>query len=66
MMANAETGRSTRLNKDFENVCTVLNIRKEWRQLTNFIQKCCNKKWAVIFNRACIRENLIPSYLKNI
>ena len=65
-MAAAETGRLTPMeNKKvyFEFLRSVLNVR--WRKLESLIKKICNRKWAVVFNRACLKEELIPNYCRN-
>ena len=44
----------------------VMKINKEFysknkvvvRRLESYVKKIINKKWAVIFNRACMRENI--------
>ena len=66
-MAAAETGRLTPMeNKKvyFEFLRSVLNVR--WRKFESLIKKICNRKWAVVFNRACLKEELIPNYCRNI
>ena len=48
----------------------VMKINKEFysknkvvvRRLESYVKKIINKKWAVIFNRACVDKNLVPRY----
>ena len=64
-MADAETGRSTPIiNYVPEKVLSILGLK--WRRLEELAQKLINRKWAVIFNRACLNKKLVPKYCLNI
>ena len=69
-MANkAETCRSAHdqnINKNiYQFVQKCLGI-SDFRKVSRLIEKVCNKKWAIVFNKACLKEHLVPNYLKNI
>ena len=40
-------------------------VWKGLKKITRLIEKKVNRKWAGIFNTACLKENILPGYLKN-
>ena len=74
-MASAETGQLTLdelfVNKtagDKNSFLSQINctVRLRIRKLESLLKKRINSKWAVIFNRACLKENIVPRYVNNI
>ena len=35
------------------------------RDIENLLKKKINAKWSIIFNRACLKENMTPKYVRN-
>ena len=55
MMAEAESGLASQTNKIFQSLCGLVNeCTSKWRKMERLVEKCCNRKWAVVFNRACL------------
>ena len=67
-MATAETGQSAlnELNNKFDVSKLSCSLLQKVRKLEINLKKGINCKWAVVFNRACIVENIMPGYVKNI
>ena len=36
------------------------------RDFESLAKKRINAKWSIIFNRACLKENIMPKYVQNI
>ena len=69
-MAKAETARKSEIKKVL-NVNTFLNTccskqKTLFRNIEKVSIKLIAAKWRLIFNRACLKENLMPSYIINI
>ena len=54
-MAEAEAGQSAPRNKDlFQSLCGLVNdFASKWQKVERLIEKYGNKKWVMVFNRAC-------------
>ena len=66
-MAYAET-RVNPINKNVKLSVSVLKLKdkQSLRKLEELLKKKINSKWAIVYNRACLNENITPVYVKNI
>ena len=66
MMAEAETSQSAPTNKvSFECLYgLVRDFASKWQKVERLIEKCFNREWAMVFNRACLDEYLECIYVQ--
>lgn len=41
-------------------------LKKLFRNYEDTLKKIVNTKWSITFNDVCVKENIVPEYVRNI